>query len=455
MPTFNLNGPLTIDQKLRGEISYIIRKSHSIESTVCEEVAKVCDKDPEFRLTPIEQKAIYQKLLEIKTTSSSQLSNTRQHAILLTHLIFIVSRSEACDNQSKLLDYTKQKTINQENLDATNICNMLYHLSKLPTSEDTQLILEKLLSGLAKNRAERQDMAPNDISTAFSGLENTYFSDVTVQNIVKELTWHINQNTRAKQWFYAEELARSFSGLCIVLSKEIAEEAVQALSPHMQYLTHAEEWLDGRKIAMILKGIQHLPLTAIKETIIKYIIPHLNKSEVESDYLDTMIGSLENTSKNEIIEQFLQAIFPHIPVDATVEYPLLMDNIRKILPGLKLFSGLTIATNILNKLTANLQFPEIDEPTEIEALQWLYHARSHLNQYLDHSAPAEAQSAARAFLQKAIEVFKPIVSIDLETILDHTDSDSSPRTHTTGSDHSLSEEETHQDELVHSMNAQQ
>lgn len=454
MQILNLNPTLTLEQKLRCEISYIIRKSHSTENTVCAEIAKVCDKDSEFRLTPSEQKAIYQKLLEIKTTSSSQPSNNGQHAILLTHLVFIVSRSEACDNQNKLLDYTKQKAIDHENLDATNICNMLYHLSKLPSSENTQVILKKLLSGLAKNRADRQAIAPNDISIAFSGLENTYFSDVTVQTIVKELTWHINQNTLANQWFYAEELAKSFSGLCIALPREIAEEAVQALSPHMQHLTQTEEWLDGRKIAMILKGIQHLPLTAIKETIIKHIIRHLNKGEVVSDYLDTMIGSLENTSKNEIIEQFLQAIFPHIPVDATVEYPLSMDNIQKILPGLKLFSGLTIATNILNKLTANLQFPEIDEPTEIEALHWLYHARSHLNEYLDHSAPAEAQSVARAFLQKAVDVFKPIVSIDLKTILDHSDSDS-PRTHTTGSDHSLSEEETHQDELAHSMKAQQ
>lgn len=419
-----LNSTLSLDQQLHCLTGDIIQIPDATDLSTCEQLANLCNRSVLFRFTSHEQRAIYQKLQEIKSIARTQPKCTETHPVLLTHLLLIISRSDVDKTSNSLLEYANQIAATQKFLDFANISVMLRHLSKFTQLVDTQPILNTLLSCLTINRENNQTMNVEELSTAFFGLENAKFPDLTIEKIIKELTWHAKQSAKNKQWLSGSQLARSFFGLASLLQwDKTADEALQALFSHMQQLTQTNNWLDGRQLDAVSRLLKNIPLdnkilTAMLTELREHIQGNTNdKNWFESTWIESILHNLQHLRENNIAISLFATLFPHIQY-TDKEYPLSLKGIEYTLSILRTSTDNSFIIERLSTLSAHLESQYVEQ-SEGELRSWLNNAHFQLKDYLETSAPAVAQSAAQAFLQKAIDVFEPVVTLSLDTPLPH------------------------------------
>lgn len=429
-----LNSTLSLDQQLHCLTGDIIQSPNSTDLSTCEQLASLCNRSVLFRFTSSEQRAIYQKLQEIKSLARTQPKCTETHPVLLTHLLLIISRSDVDKTSNSLLEYANQIAATQKSIDFANISAMLRHLSKFTQIVDTQPILNRLLSCLIINRENNQTMNVEELSTAFLGLENAKFPDLTLQQIIKELTWHAKQNAESQQWLSGSQLARSFFGLVALQQWDnTADEALQALFSHMQQLTETKNWLNGRQLDTASRLLKNIPLdNKVLTPVLTELTQHIQgntacENWLESTWIESILQNLQHLRENDIAIPLFATLFPHIQY-TDKEYPLSLTGIGCTLSILRASPHTTPISHLFSTLSEHLESQYIEQ-SESELRSWLNNAHFQLKDYLETSAPAIAQSAAHAFLQKAIEVFEPVVTLNLDTLLadiDHLDNTLTP-----------------------------
>lgn len=427
----------------------IIKAPHSTALTFCSKLTTgPFNQSFSFRFRPNESEAIHEKLKELlKTneTAPSQSENIETPTVLLTYLLLIVSRSE---NSHPLLSYANKIATAQKHFDFANISKGLRHLSKINQyqSEDTQSILSTLHASLITNKEHGKIMTSADISIAFFGLENADFSDPTIQQIVDELTWHTKQKTRLLS---RPQLADSFVGFSKMQWNKTTENALSALFRHLQHLTQTKNWLDGRQLEMITRVIKHIPVDHdISSKISFEITQHIQGNTASMNWFESLMIELilQNiahlkTHTNGLLP--LAALFPHIQ-HTNKEYPLTFKGMEFILSILSTPFGIVFTEKTLPALLGHLESLYM-EKSEEDFRSWLDHVLSPFNQY---STQSETISM---FRQKALAISEPENSEE-DSLFDDPNSDS-PRTLTTGSDASLSEEDTYQNTSSHTNNA--
>lgn len=428
---------------------------------LCKGLTQICDSHPTFYIKESDQDRLYQKITSLSLYKENPLHGL--DSVTLPHFVASLSRFEPPSinfSLNKLTQYTTERigTICKE-FNLSQISTILNYLPSLPNTRDTALILINYFPSLIKARQNEKTLSPEEIAFIFKELLNIgqIYNGDSISEIFNELAWHLEVNNGNGISVNPNQLAYTFFGLQINPHSDSTIRLAKALLPQFKQLTKEKKWCHGRELCMLMEGVKDMPSNETTLAIWKEVIVHIETLQeqreiVPSQFLAPLLATLAHIQTDDVVAQdtvnrLLLALKRHIDKQAK---PFTLLLINKALPGLHNLSHLFAAHDIINLFTARLQLPRMNKPKAIELSDWINNAQSYLSQYLSPSAPAEAQSAARAFLQKAIEVFKPIVSINLETILDHSDS-YSPRTHTTGSDHSLSEEEAHQDELAHPM----
>lgn len=438
----------------------LFNPDHTSDS-LCKELAAICKKDSAFQLSIGEQAHFCQQLRDLKILSHQDQIINLVPPVINHYLFTIAAQGETCHDREMLLGHISDVIQKEVCLDLDYISDALLYMPELTNSKHISSLLKGLHEQLIKNRQNVEAMAPDKISFSLHGIHklDTLTYPLT-QEIIKELAWHIEQNAKVEQWFYTEELTRAFTALCSYKqeSSPKADKLLNALLSHLEKLTEDKEWLADWEIASIIESLAHVHFDDKSQAILSELIQHIEHHSEQENWIDathigTILNHLSGMQIKDATVSTLLTLAPHIThIDS--EYPLTLVGINTILSILPNLSNPAIELEILAALTTQLSLQIIDEIEDktIKFMNYLNKAMLHLNQYLAHSAPAAAQSAARAFLQKAIDVFKPPFTVELGDFLDKSSvqekafhskkltDDSDSDEHTTHSTHSSQHE---------------
>lgn len=288
-------GPLTLyqqlplDERLRSDLVGVLMKKKMSISDKLEGLFKICGESQSFRIAPPHQTLIYQTL--IKSVTNDTPADIESLSLDIWKWAKIIGHCKPCTKQSDLLAHEVKLVAQAEYIDPA-ISG--YVLGKLPSfhqlSQSTTL-LEKLLSHLKAAHQYNEEMNILVIHSAISSLKHIDLTTEMGQEIARELTWHINQNTAAKAWFNSVPRSYVISDLSKVKFTDDIKELVEALLPHVQ---HNDKILK-KEYELIVKGLEHMPA----ESPIVQSIKDALSPPVELEEIFTMFSSSEEEEEVE------------------------------------------------------------------------------------------------------------------------------------------------------------